>query len=353
MTQSVWYTRCPVPTAFSIAIRTGRIDAALSPLGVSVHSLLDSTDPKVRQSHFDQTLPAFFRHGGNTPPIFSRSRGRDVRVIGLSRNPSLRTILVRPDSDITAIEDLAGRRVSIPVRRDDRTDFWQTTVLRGFRDVLEAQGLSLDDTIQTPVDVSRSYVSSARAAGATHESLWDSWFMLGHQREEALALIRGDVDAIYSQGSIATIVQGFTGARSIFQSYDTQAWVNNDAPLPLTVTGDLLDARPDIVDAWLEQAILAGEWAVDSGVEARRIIGQETGLAEDLVGNAFTDSITEHLDVDLAPERVAALQSQHDRLIEHGFIDQKVDFSHFIDFGPLRRVSEKLGRLPANAGGWS
>ncbi|RUT28298.1 ABC transporter substrate-binding protein [Arsenicitalea aurantiaca] len=347
MTKAVWYTRCPVPTAFSIAIRTGRIQAALAGLGASAHSLLESKDPAVRQSHFDQTLSAFFRQGGNTPPIFSRARGKDVRVIGLSDNPSLRVILVRPDSDITTLADLRGKRISIPVRRNDPTDFWRTTVLRGFVDVLGSAGIDLAETLETQILIDRSYVSGSRSSGGADDSLWDGSFMLGHQREEALALIRGEVDAIYSQGSIGTIVQAFTGARAIFASHDTDAWVNNDAPLPLTVTGELLDERPDIVDAWLEETIIASQWAAGNALEAKRIIAGETGLAEDLVDAAFTGTIHERLDLDLSEGRVAKLQSQHDHLLTHGFIDAPVDFGAFIDHGPLRRVSERLDAAPA------
>lgn len=345
----VWYTRCPVPTAFSLAIRTGRIQEALAPLGASVHSLLESTDKAVRQAHFEQSLPAFFRHGGNTPPIFSRARGVDVRVIGLSFNDSARVILVRPDSDIRTIADLAGKRISIPVRLNDSTDFWRTTVLRGFADVLSSAGLVLSDVIETRVAIDRRFVDDSREDGAADQSLWDARFMLGHQREEALALIRGEVDAIYSQGSIGTIVEAFTGARAIFSSLDTGAWVNNDAPLTLTVSGKLLDERPDIVDAWLEQTILAADWAIGNESAAKRIIAGETGLAEDLVDAAFGPDIHTRLDLDLSPARIAALRSQHDRLVDNQFIEEPVEFSSFVDFGPLRRVSEKLGRASVAA----
>ncbi|MEW6645070.1 MAG: hypothetical protein AB1586_31510 [Pseudomonadota bacterium] len=39
--------------------------------------------------------------------------------------------------------------------------------------------------------------------------------MLGHQREEAFALMRGEIDAFYSQGAMAALVEDFLGAITI------------------------------------------------------------------------------------------------------------------------------------------
>jgi ABC-type nitrate/sulfonate/bicarbonate transport system substrate-binding protein len=347
MTETLWYTRCPVPTAFSIAVWNGWIDAEFRRDGIAVRSLATSGDRAARQAHFQQTLPNFFRHGGNTPPLFSRSRGRDVRLIGLSFNESLRVVLVRPDSDIESVGDLAGKRLSIPRRLNDTIDFWRTTVLRGFVDILADAGLSLADTVATEVEIGRAFVDDSQSARRGEDSLWRGDFMLGHQREEALALIRGEVDAIYSQGSIAAIVQGFTGARAVFDSRDTTRWVNNDAPLTLTVTGDLLDARPDLVDRWLARVLAASRWAADNEREAKRSIAIEGGIPEDLVDRAFSPEIHRQLGVSLDAVSLERLESQHRQLLDRGFIDRPIDFARFVDFGPLRRAEEILaaGRL--------
>ena len=82
--KNIWYTRCPVPTAFSIALRNGWFDEEFAADGIEVSSLLKSSDRVVRESHFDHTLPDSFRHGGNAPPIWARAKGNDVRLIGLS-----------------------------------------------------------------------------------------------------------------------------------------------------------------------------------------------------------------------------------------------------------------------------
>jgi hypothetical protein len=48
----VWFTRCPVPTPFAIALQTGAISRALSGAGLSWRALQESSDPDTHGSHF-------------------------------------------------------------------------------------------------------------------------------------------------------------------------------------------------------------------------------------------------------------------------------------------------------------
>ncbi len=129
---TVWYTRCPVPTAFSLAVEQGWIDDAVAGEGLVARSLSASPDPAIRQAHFDQNLSAFFRHGGNIPPIVARSRGVDVRLIGLSWAQIPQQLLTLPGSGIGSAEDLRGRRLSLPRRVHSSVDFVRATALRGY-----------------------------------------------------------------------------------------------------------------------------------------------------------------------------------------------------------------------------
>ena len=128
---TLWYTRCPVPTAFSVAIRLGWIDDEFAPDKIEVASLLSSAARATRESHFAHTQPGSFRHGGNIPPLWAFSEGNDVRLIALSWNDEIQVVLARPDSDIRTVADLKGRKLGVPRRLHDSIDFWRATVLRG------------------------------------------------------------------------------------------------------------------------------------------------------------------------------------------------------------------------------
>lgn len=61
----------------------------------------------------------------------------------------------------------------------------------------------------------------------------------------------------------------------------------------------------------------------------------------------------EQLGLSLEDALIARLESQNRRLVDHGFIENVVDFDRFIDFGPLARAQALLGETPAqtNAAG--
>ena len=67
---SIWYTRCPVPTPLGLAARQGLFDQEFKADGIAIHTLQDTVDPALRESHYDHRLPHSFRQGGNVPAIW-------------------------------------------------------------------------------------------------------------------------------------------------------------------------------------------------------------------------------------------------------------------------------------------
>jgi ABC-type nitrate/sulfonate/bicarbonate transport system substrate-binding protein len=351
---TIWYTRCPVPTAFSIAVRNGWLDEELAPDGIAVQSLATSTSRAVRQSHFEQTQPNFFRQGGNIPPIVSRSRGTDVRVIGLGWSDWSEPLLTLPDSGIEALADLRGRRLALPRRVNDSVDFWRATVIRGYRTALHVAGIQPDEVEFVEVLVDRAFVDDATTSTATRATLWDATYMLGHQREDGVALLRGEVDVVFSHGASAVNLKAFTGARTVADLGtlpERSLRVNNSVPNTLTVTGDLLDERPDIVARVLARTLQAAEWAKANPLDARRIVAAEVGSAEELVDLAYSPALSQQLDLTLDEERLAGLASQMELLAENGFLAGEVDIDSFVDLEPLAEARRLFADgAPATAG---
>ena len=71
--ETLWYTRCPVPTGLGIAIQQGWLRQAFAAQGTRLESLLESDDFAVRESHFSHTLKNSVRHGGSIPAISARA----------------------------------------------------------------------------------------------------------------------------------------------------------------------------------------------------------------------------------------------------------------------------------------
>jgi ABC-type nitrate/sulfonate/bicarbonate transport system substrate-binding protein len=345
---TIWYTRCPVPTAFSVAVRLGWLDEEFGKDGIAFRSLASSPDPEIRQSHFDHTQANSIRHGGAIPPLVTRSRGRDLKIVALSRTWARQVVLTLPGSTIASAADLKGKRVAIPHRVRDSIDFWRASVLRGFEIALKPAGLSLDDVTKVDILVGRTFVDDTAPSSGQSASLWGAHTAFGFHRDTIAALVRGEVDAIYAGGAGSVLAQSFIGAKVVAEvkpSDDPSDWVNNQ-PYPLTVSGVLADDGSDLGTRLVARVQEAADWARHNERETKRIIAAETGLPEELVDIAYGPDVHEQLGIDLSPANLAALQTIHDHLRGHGFLAAPVDLEAFVDRGPLAR-SAGIERRPA------
>ncbi|MDO8211678.1 ABC transporter substrate-binding protein [Conexibacter sp. CPCC 206217] len=339
----LWYTRCPVPTASSLAISQGWLDDEFAPDGITVASLRASVETAVRESHFDHTQGDSFRQGGNIPPIWTRSRGSDVRLIGLSWAEQYQAIVTLPGNGIDGPADLAGKRLALARRVNDQIDFHRATVLRGYDSTLRHVGLSLDDVTLVDLPVAERYLPDG---GESHSgSLFGAYTNRRLQSTEVLALIRGEVDAIYIAGGRGPDLEALAGVHVVFdiQAQDDPALkINNITPATLTVSGVLLDERPDLVARYLAATLRAADWARENPVQTRRIIAHEVGIAEDFVLPGYPREIHANLTPSLDEDLVAAIESQQAFLLAHGFIENAFDVRAWVDPAPLQAARELL-----------
>lgn len=343
MTDTLWYTRCPGPSAAAIAINLGWLEQEFAADGIAVKSLAASGDRSVHLSHYRHTQPNSFRFGGYVPPLLAKAQGADLKVIGLAWADRLAGIFALPEGPLKTPADLSGRRLSLPIRDEGDIDWWRGQVLAGYEFALKAAGLTLEDVELVEVPVRRSWVEDATTGEASGQSLWGARSQLALQREEIAALIQGRVDAVYSDAALGALLQAFTGARPVIRIVAQPDSGTGDFGYPtvLTVSGNLLEEHPDLVDRWVARLLEANDWSLAHRQDARRIIAQESGLPEDLVEVAHSPRVYGQLDVDLTARLVAVLRQRHDSLLRNGLIQQPIDFAGFVDAGPLERARQR------------
>lgn len=329
---TLWYTRCRVPTALGIAARLGWLEEAFSPNGVAVRSIRDSDDQKVQDSHFDHHLRYSVRQGGSSPAIWARSEGRETRVIGLLWTDESQQILTLPKTKIRSVKDLRGRRLALPSTQNDRfgtLDVRRAAALRGFLSALATEGLDERD-----VEFVRVF---AREAGPERKSFGYSF------GEEVLALLNGQVDAIFVKDSRGKAVEAFLQAVEVIdvgRHPDPNLRVNYGVPRPLTVDQALLDHHPELVERLLALVIEAGRWARAQPQETLRLVANEVGTPEHFVALAHP-ALSSSLVTDLREDWVRAFEGYKDFLLRHGFIARDVDVRAWIDPAPLEAVKRQ------------
>lgn len=337
MIDTLWFTRCPAPTPASIAIRQGWMRDEFAQDGIEVLSLAASTDKSVHLSHYRHTQPNSFRFGGYVPPLISCAQGRDVRIIGLGWPDRTAEIVVRADSDIRSGEELAGKRLGVPVRVNDSVDWWQATVRAGYDDALANLGLSGDDVNLVTIEIAREYVADVTQGESPDLSLWGAQSQFAVQREEAAAMVRGEVDALYTDAAMGAILKaayGFRPVVAVGRTEDQEDGIGGH-PTVLTVSGALLDERPDLVERWVRRLLDAEAWCLVNEQEAVRILARDTGVPEDFLAPAYSPRVHRQMDVSLSSRRLRLLQDKLDHLERHGFVSGGIDLKSFIDSRPL------------------
>lgn len=346
---TLWYTRCPAPTAASVAIRQGWLEDEFAPDGIAVRSISEAPDEATRLAHYSHDHPALFRFGGYVPPLQAMARGVDLRIIGLNWHDRVAGFYTLPHHPLAArraqgAQALRDARIALPIRRQDRTDWWRATVLAGIENLLAVGGLARDQIRIVPIEIERAYYEDATSGPEARASLWGSRSQFAVQREEVAALYRGEVDAIYSDAALAAILTATTGAVPVLNLHghedDSQSGFGH--PIVLTVSARLLAERPDLVDRWMARLLGAQDWVLTHPSETRRIFANDTGLPEALLEQGYSPRLLCQVDISLAASRVALVRRKYDHLLAHGLVDRAYDFDAMIDTGPLLRSRKML-----------
>jgi ABC-type nitrate/sulfonate/bicarbonate transport system substrate-binding protein len=329
---ALWYTRCSVPTPLSIAVLNGAIHEEFQPDGIEIKSLRDSTDPAELASHYEHSLPHSFRQGGSVPAIWTRSKGTKTKVIALSWTDEFQAIIALPTARIQTVKDLKGRRIGVP-KHAISVDHNRASSLRAFSLLLAADGLSLADVEQIDLlDADEPQTAGVSRLGGRR----------GHSyRTEALALARGQVDAIYVKDVRGLEVINLLGAQIVADigfHPDTFLRISNCTPRPLTVNEETLAIYPDLVTRFLGRVVAGGQWAAAHPNETVTRISQETGWSERAVRQSFGDQVHLHLGADLSDASIQGLGAFKDYLFQTGVIPNDFSITDWIDAEPLSRL---------------
>ncbi|HSC88794.1 MAG TPA: ABC transporter substrate-binding protein [Polyangiaceae bacterium] len=338
---TLWYTRCPVPTPLGIASQLGWIETEFARDGIHVRTLQDTNDPNLRESHFDHRLDNSFRQGGNIPAIWARSQGRDTKLIGLTWTNEAQVILVRGDSPLQRVSDLRGKRLGVRTNPQGLIDFWRATTIRAYVAALGVEGLSERDV--SLVDFAQNQQSGSQRGWSAGEP---------EKSPEVVALLEGRVDAIFHKGSRGLELADSIGARVLYDVNthpDPKVRVNNGSPRTFTVDAGLLERHPDVVTRLAKQVLLAGSWAEQNRKEAVEYVAKETFSSVDAVERAYGRNVNHALKTDLEPSSIAALSDFKDFLHAWKFIPNDFDVNSWIDARPLNAAIEQIRRESAIA----
>ncbi|MGN6358226.1 MAG: ABC transporter substrate-binding protein [Novosphingobium sp.] len=343
---TLWYTRCPVPTGLGIAIQQGWLEKAFHAKGTKLGSIVESNDFATRESHFSHTLRNSVRHGGNIPAISARARGRDTRVIGLSWADETQLILASPESGIETVRDLKGRRFGLPNWKNVEIDFSRAQAIRGLENALRLEGLEVSDVELVDQDIETHYSDGqAQQVGGTLAWGGRSASRTRANSLELIALLRGEVDAVFLKGASGAQLAHQFGLTTVIDTGihpDPLVRSNNGTPRTLAVDGHLIESHFDAAVTIVEQVLRAEAWAQSHPDEVRRFLARETNSSEYWVARAYGENAETRLKTDLAEQSLAAIQDFTDFLHRWNFIPESFDVNDWVDARPLEAARERV-----------
>ncbi len=349
---TLWYTRCPVPTAFGLAVQIGLVeDEFIKDPDVQFLGLRQSSDTKVHQSHFTHTQKNSFRHGGNYPAIWAQANGADTRIIGLSWVKGPYSILAHKDSKIKSAADMKGKRLLVLRRPHEPIDFAYATALRTYEKALESVGLGLADVELVERVIDRPFIAE-RWIGAENTSIATKKNGVNRISDLATPLLRGEVDVVADAVGIYSLrLEELLDLHVVFDQASLPNRIdhaNNSTPLTFAVNAGLIKERPDLVARVYARALEAVGWSREHRSESVRYVAREQSTSEALVEAAHGPDLALTLETDLAPEKIEALRSQKAFLLKHGFIKQDFDLDAWIDPAPLNLARRLLEQRQSN-----
>jgi ABC-type nitrate/sulfonate/bicarbonate transport system substrate-binding protein len=340
---TLWYTRCPVPTGLGIALQQGWLEQSFGSVCTRIVSIRESNDRAVRESHFDHTQRNSVRHGGNIPALWARAAGADTRVIGLSWADETQRILTLPSSGIKGVRDLKGRRFGLPRWVKAQIDFARAQAIRGLENALRLEGLEVTDVELVDFVIDAGQSDNAAPRGQATNVFSGNGGSSG-RNAELVGLLRGEVDAIFLKGAHAAHAANQFGLYTVIDTGihpEPLIRSNNGTPRTLSVDAHLLDNHFDAAVRIVEQVLRAEAWAHAHPDDTRRFLALESNSSEFWVTEAYGTDAHLRLRTDLAEASVLALQDFSDFLLRWDFLPAAVDVRGWVDARAFEAAREQ------------
>jgi len=345
MTSTIWYTRCPVPTASGIAFQRGMFDQEFAGSGYAVRNIKE-LGRESWDSHFNHSQNDLFREGGGSPPIWARANGAKTRLLAVTfMNEALR-IYVRADDSAQSIEDLAGRRCALPVWPKLIFDFYRFAAEKGFYSALKVHGM--DDTDVNYVDVME--------ADDPHEII-NPQALEGNQiprrsyyHNQMLALCDSRVDAIFAKGGECAQLERESGGR-IRQLYDVSESpnmadrVNNSTPRLLTVSESLLHNHPEATVSYVRMLVRAANWAQEHVEDVANVVAVEAGISSEDMGSCFESNYQQKFMPSLSQELLDAVSVMKTFLFDRGYLKHDFALEDWVAPEPIQEALALEGQV--------
>jgi ABC-type nitrate/sulfonate/bicarbonate transport system substrate-binding protein len=325
-----YYTNCPLVSPSNVDQEIGWVKEEFKKINIA-YKFLRSTRENDWYPHYVHNLDNLMRYGGCFPAIHVQADVRRTRLIGTTHVYEGGCMLVRARDPIYRMKDLKGKKIGLSKSLNViKADWWRIQEEQGIELMLMLNDMTRDDVEIVEFPYPDDWYDKPEML-TPMENPSELWLKRDHKHDLAFrpletALLKGVVDAIYTQSTVFQHIQEQTGQiKAIENLANYPDWTLQGANVPATCTvSDVAcEQHPELVVTLLKGLIKVGRWANEHKHAAAAILDKQTYYLD--VEDTYRGIQNVDMVPSLSPYNLQAMQINKDFMLSHGYIEHDFD----------------------------
>jgi ABC-type nitrate/sulfonate/bicarbonate transport system substrate-binding protein len=239
---------------------------------------------------------------------------------------------VRSGDKIFRMKDLKGKKIGISKSLNTiKNDWWRIQEHMGIENMLMLNDMTMNDIELVEFPYPDDWYDKPEMLVPPMNNPSELWMRRDHKHDLAFrpletALLKGTVDAIYTQSKVFQHLQEATGQIAMIEDLsrypDWRLQVAN-TPAVITCTDVMAKEHPELVIAYMKAMIKVGRWANENKHAAGAILNRQTFYLD------AEDTYEGIKNVDMVPslsaQNLQCIKIGKDFMLSHGYITNDYD----------------------------
>jgi len=346
--KEVWYTNCPLVSASNVDQELGWTREEYKKIGVK-YEYFRNTRENDFYPHYIHNLDNLIRFGGLFPPVNVHADIRRTRLLGVTHVPREGGVMmVRSRDKIFRMKDLKGKKIGLSKSMNKiKNDWWRIQEHQGIELMLMMNDMTMDDVQIVEFPYADDWYNDPKMLEPLYNPS-DLWLQRDHKNDLAFrpletALLKGVIDALYTQGKVTQHLMEATGKLKAIEDLSKYPdWTLQVANIPATITCTdvMAEKHPELAVAFMKGMIKVGRWANEHKHAAAAILDKQTFYLD--VEDTYEG--IKHIDMvpNLSPQNLVSVEIGKDFMLRHGYIKNDFDVKKWAAPEFLEKAAKEL-----------
>jgi len=345
--KEVYFTNCPMVSANNIDQELGWCKQDFKTKGID-YSYFRSRRENDWYPHYIHNLDNLIRFGGLFPPIQVHADIRRTRLLGTTWVYEGGCMAVRIDDPIYRMKDLKGKKIGLSKSMNQiKNDWWRIQEHMGIEHMLMLNDMTMDDVEIVEFPYADDWYNDPKMLAPLINPT-DLWAARDHKHDLAFrpletALLKGTVDAIYTQSKVFQHIQEDTGRIRMIEDltrYPDYLMNIANTPAVITCTDVMAEKHPELVVIYMKAMIKVGRWANANKQAAAALLDHQTYYRDP------EDTYQGIKNVDmvpvLSPMNLKCVEYGKNFMLKHGYMKNDFDVNEWAAPEFLEQAAKEL-----------